>query len=106
MGDVVRTFSSTGRMALEWLGRKRWKEHPSHPPAAVTGRRGHLARKYFLLIAGLVSLMLLLNGAVNLWFAYDENRTALFSIQQEKAESAARRISEFVAEIERQLGWT
>jgi hypothetical protein len=34
------------------------------------------------------------------------NKTAAFRIQQEKAGSAARRIEEFVDEIERQLGWT
>src|SRR5262249_29000040 len=44
--------------------------------------------------------------ALDFWFTYDENKAALFSIQQEKAASAARRIEGFVDEIERQLGWT
>ena len=68
--------------------------------------RGRLFRKYVLLIVGLVSLVLLLNSALDFWFSYEENKAALFRIQQEKAESAARRIEQFVDEIERQLGWT
>ena len=59
-----------------------------------------------LLIVGLVSLVLLLNSALDFWFSYEENKAALFRIQQEKAGSAARRIEQFVDEIERQLGWT
>ncbi len=68
--------------------------------------RGRLFRKYVLLIVGLVSVVLLINSALDFWFAYDENKAALFRIQQEKAGSAARRIEQFVDEIERQLGWT
>ncbi len=68
--------------------------------------RGRLFRKYVLLIVGLVSLVLLLNSALDFWFGYEENKAALFRIQQEKAGSAARRIEQFVDEIERQLGWT
>src|SRR4029077_13647905 len=72
----------------------------------ASGPRGRLFRKYVLLIVGLVSLVLLLNSALDFWFGYNENKTAMFRIQQEKAGSAARRIEEFVDEIERQLGWT
>ena len=59
-----------------------------------------------LLFIGLVSFVLLLNSALDFWFTYDETKAALFLIQQEKAGSAARRIEQFVDEIERQLGWT
>jgi hypothetical protein len=59
-----------------------------------------------LLFIGLVTLVLLVNGALDFWFTYGENKAALFGIQQEKADSAARQIGEFVNEIERQLGWT
>jgi signal transduction histidine kinase len=59
-----------------------------------------------LLFIGLVSLVLLVNSALDLWFTYNENNAALFRIQQEKADSAAQRIEQFVDEIERQIGWT
>ena len=74
--------------------------------AAASSPRGRLFRKYVLLFIGLVSLVLLVNSALDFWFTYDENKAALFRIQQEKAGSAASRIEQFVDEIERQLGWT
>src|SRR6266851_5438447 len=49
---------------------------------------------------------LLINSAFDFWFSYQENKAALVRIQQEKAEAAARRIEEFIGEIERQIGWT
>jgi signal transduction histidine kinase len=103
---TMSDFTATGRLALQWLGLRGSKQPASADPANIARPRGRLFRKYFLLIVGLVSLMLLLNGGVDLWFTYDENRAALFAIQQEKAEAAARRIDEFITEIERQLGWT
>jgi hypothetical protein len=59
-----------------------------------------------LLFIGLVSLVLLINGSLDFWFSYQENKAALIRIQQEKAEAASRRIEQFVNEIERQIGWT
>ena len=59
-----------------------------------------------LLFVGLVGVALLVNSALDFWFGYEENKAALFRLQQEKADSAAQRIEEFVDEIERQLGWT
>jgi HAMP domain-containing protein len=106
MSGASRTVLATGRSALEWLGLGGSRPSAGVAPADDMRPRGRLFRKYFLLIAGLVSLMLLLNGGVALWFTYDESRTALFGMQQEKAVSAARRIDEFISEIERQLGWT
>src|ERR1700719_3644348 len=106
MSDVLRTLSSAWRSALGRFGllgsqrRSPDDRLPASPP------RGRLFRKYVLLIVGLVSLVLLLNSALDFWFSYEENKAALFRIQQEKAGSAARRIEQFVDEIERQLGWT
>jgi GAF domain-containing protein/sensor histidine kinase YesM len=68
--------------------------------------RGGLFGKYVLLLVGLVGLVLLVNAGLHFWFSYNENKMAAFRIQQEKAGAAARRIEEFVEEIERQLGWT
>jgi GAF domain-containing protein/HAMP domain-containing protein len=106
MSDAVRTFSSAGRLALGRLGLLRSQQRPRADQASAQGRRGRLFRKYVLLFIGLVSFVLLVNSALDFWFTYDENKAALFLIQQEKAGSAARRIEQFVDEIERQLGWT
>src|SRR5260221_9433876 len=106
MIDAVRTLSSAGRLALGRLGLLRSRQRPRADRAGAQGPRGRLFRKYVLLFIGLVSFVLLLNSALDFWFTYDENKAALFLIQQEKAGSAARRINEFVDEIERQLGWT
>ena len=56
--------------------------------------------------SGLVSLVLLINGSLNVWFSYNEAKDAAIRLQREKAEAAAQRIEEFIAEIERQIGWT
>jgi signal transduction histidine kinase len=110
MSDAVRPTSLAGRLSNGGLGllgrRQRSGEHPVEAAGSVGAPRGRLFRKYVLLFIGLVSLVLLVNGALDFWFTYDENKQALFRIQQEKAASAARRIEEFVDEIERQLGWT
>jgi GAF domain-containing protein/HAMP domain-containing protein len=106
MSDVVRTFASAGRLALGRLWLLGSRQRPRVDQASAPGPRGRLFRKYVLLFIGLVSFVLLLNSALDFWFTYDENKAALFLIQQEKAGSAARRIEQFVDEFERQLGWT
>src|SRR5271167_2548212 len=70
------------------------------------GRRRRLFAKYAAALVGLVSLVLLINGSLDVWFSYDEARDAAIRLQREKADAAAQRIEEFVAEIERQIGWT
>ena len=67
--------------------------------------RGQLFRKYFLLILGLVCGALLLSGGIGLYFAYQENKEALASLQREKAAGAASRIEQFVSQIEQQLAF-
>ena len=69
-------------------------------------RRGRLFIKYVASLVGLVAVVLIGNGALDVWFSYKEAKQALVRIQQEKAESAAQRIAAFVEEIERQIGWT
>jgi GAF domain-containing protein len=105
MIDAARTFSSAGRLALGRLGLLGSRRSRADQ-TGVKGPRGRLFRKYVLLFIGLVSLVLLVNGALDFWFSYRENKAALVRIQQEKAESAARRIEQFVDEIEHQIGWT
>jgi len=67
--------------------------------------RGQLFRKYFLLVLGLVCGALLISGGIGLYFAYQENKEALASLQREKAAGAAARIEQFVSQIEQQLAF-
>src|SRR5260221_14008613 len=84
------------------------------PPAAVTAAepaearrvRMGLSLKFALAFVGLVSLLLIAGGAINMWLSYDEAKRAAVRVQQEKAQAAAERIDRFVAEIEQQIGWT
>ena len=67
--------------------------------------RGRLFRKYVALFAAVVAVGLLANGLIEIWFSYQEQRTALVRMQGAQAEGAAEKISEFIREIEGQLGW-
>jgi len=73
---------------------------PARSPA-----RGRLFRKYLLLILSLVSGALLASGALSLYFSYQENKSALAALQQEKAVAAAARIEQYVHQIEQQLAF-
>jgi len=55
------------------------------------GPRRRLFAKYAAALVGLVSLVLLINGSLNVWFSYDEARDAAIRLQREKAEAAAQR---------------
>jgi len=68
--------------------------------------RSRLVRKYALLISLLVSGILIIGGAIEIYFSYHETKLALQSIQREKAASAATVIDRFVKEVEAQMGWT
>jgi GAF domain-containing protein len=104
MVDLLRAVSRARRTIL---GRPElFGPRPHDQEAAPTPLRGRLFRKYVLLLVGLVSLVLLVNAGLHFWFSYREEETAAYHLQQEKARSAARRIEEFVDEIENQLGWT
>jgi signal transduction histidine kinase len=73
---------------------------------APTSVRGRLFRKYALLFAGIVSAALVANGLLDIWFSYREQKALLIRIQREQADAAAAKISQFVKEIEGQMGWT
>ena len=68
--------------------------------------RRSLFAKSLLSFVGLVSIVLLVEGTGNSWLTYKNAREAATRIQAEKAEAAAQRTDQFVAEIERQIGWT
>jgi len=74
--------------------------------APKVGPRRRLFTKYASALVGLVSLVLLVNGLLDVWFSYDEARDAAIRLQREKADAAAQRIGDSIAEIEKQIGWT
>ena len=76
---------------------------PSPAPAKV---RGRLFRKYVSFFVAAIALALLLNGASEIWFSYQEHKASLIRIQREQAEAAAAKIGQFIREIESQIGWT
>src|SRR3954451_3326441 len=65
--------------------------------------RGRLFRRYLLLILSLVTIALLASGAISVIFSYQENKSALASLQREKAVAAASRIEQYVEQIVKQL---
>ena len=75
-------------------------------PRKNARRRLPLALKLAMALVGLVGLVLLVNGAVNVWLNYGEAKSAAIRVQQEKAQGAAEQIDGFVTGIESQLGWT
>jgi signal transduction histidine kinase/CheY-like chemotaxis protein len=68
--------------------------------------RRRLFTKYVALFVAVVCLALLSNGVFDVFFYYQEHKTALIRIQREQAEAAAAKIGQFIKEIESQLGWT
>jgi len=68
--------------------------------------RSRLFTKYVALFVAVVGVALLSNGIFEVFFYYREHKVALIRIQHEQAEAAAAKISQFIKEIESQLGWT
>jgi HAMP domain-containing protein len=68
--------------------------------------RSRLFIKYVVLFVAVVAVALLSNGIFEVFFYYREHRASLIRIQHEQAEAAAAKISQFIKEIESQLGWT
>src|SRR5664279_4454670 len=78
------------------------------PAAGPLGKkiRSRLFTKYVALFVAVVGVALLSNGIFEVFFYYREHKAALIRIQHEQAEAAAAKISQFIKEIESQLGWT
>ncbi|MBI5323234.1 ATP-binding protein [Bradyrhizobium sp.] len=74
------------------------------PAGRKTGSR--LFAKYVALFVAVVAIALLSNGIFEVYFYYREHKASLIRIQHEQAEAAAAKISQFIKEIESQLGWT
>src|SRR5690242_8952776 len=79
------------------------KRAPAPPRAPL---RISLFVKYVALVFAVVLIALLTNGAFEIWFSYQEYKESLIRIQREQAEAAAAKISQFIHEIEAQVGWT
>ena len=77
-------------------------------PSGAVHKRGRLslAQKFAVAFLGLVAAVLLINGAIDMWLTYRDARVQAVLVQQEKADAAAERVAQFIAEIEQQLGWT
>jgi signal transduction histidine kinase len=76
------------------------------PGTAPTKIRSRLFTKYVALFVAVVAVALLSNGIFEVFFYYREHKASLIRIQHEQAEAAAAKISQFIKEIESQLGWT
>src|SRR6201994_1678382 len=68
--------------------------------------RSRLFTKYVALFVAVVAVALASNGIFEVFFYYREHKASLIRIQREQAEAAAAKISQFIKEIESQLGWT
>jgi signal transduction histidine kinase len=61
--------------------------------------------KYVVAFVGLVVFVLAVNGALETWFTYNGTIELLAKAQSEKADAVARRIQQFIEEIERQISF-
>jgi signal transduction histidine kinase len=82
--------------------------HADRPTGGVEKPRlrSPLFRKYVVLIVAVVCVALLTNGLLDIWFSYQENMSALVRVQRGQAEEAAAKVTQFVKDIEDQVGWT
>src|SRR5437899_6214290 len=104
-GQVVP--SSTAQMAVANAMDATTEVPPTEAPKANPRQmyRGRLFRKYLLLILSLVTIALLASGAISVYFSYQENKSALASLQHEKALAAASRIEQYIEQIVKQLAY-
>ncbi|HUI15504.1 MAG TPA: GAF domain-containing protein [Xanthobacteraceae bacterium] len=76
------------------------------PAAGASILRSRLFIKYVALFVSVVVLALVANGAFEVWFSFQEQKTALTNLQHQQAVAAADKIEEFITQIQSQLGWT
>jgi signal transduction histidine kinase len=96
--------SELGAVTAWAVAAARWVTTSASVPGASV--RTRLFRKYVALFVTIVCAALLANGLLDIWFSYQDHKDSLIRIQQEQAEAAAGKISQFVKEVEAQLGWT
>jgi signal transduction histidine kinase len=61
--------------------------------------------KYVVAFVGLVVFVLAVNGALETWFTYNDTIELLAKAQSDKADAVARRIQQYIDEIERQISF-
>jgi len=64
-----------------------------------------IATRYAALVAALLSVALIVSGALETWVSHRDGRAALESLQREKAQAAATAVSRFVEDVLRNLDW-
>jgi len=84
--------------------RRRYRGRYSCRPTKSSNEAGSVPQ-YVVLFVGLVTGVLVINAALDLYFVYQDNRRASIEVQKEKAEAAAQKIESFVREIELQIAW-
>ena len=67
--------------------------------------RQPIATRYAALVAALLSVALIVSGALETWVSHRDGRAALESLQREKAQAAATAVSRFVEDVLRNLDW-
>ena len=72
-------------------------------PTPGAAPRGRLVRKYAVVLLVLVGGVLMASSLVELYFAYQETKRAIFREERAKAAAAAAQIERFVKEVERQV---
>src|SRR5882724_1113825 len=72
----------------------------------VPAVRNRLFTRYDAMLVAEVPVTLLSGGIFEVFSHYREHRPALIRIQHEQAKAAAAKISQFIEDIESQLGWT
>ena len=76
------------------------------PRQLSAGSESRLFAKYVGLFVAVVAVALSANGIFDVVLYYKEHKVSLIRIQRQQAEAASAKISQFVAEIKGQLGWT
>ncbi|MHB2205746.1 sensor histidine kinase [Methylobacterium sp. CM6257] len=79
---------------------------PAEPIIPARRFRLPLSAKFAVAFVGLVTLVLLINGVVDLTLNYQDAKRTAIEVQREKARAAAERVEAFLSEIESQIGWT
>ncbi len=67
--------------------------------------RRTLFGKYVTSFVGLMIFVLAIIGATDIWITYRDAKHALLRAESEKADAAALKVEQFLAELERQISW-
>jgi len=84
---------------------RRKKKTPGETTGAAGPVRRPLFRKYATILVGILSSALIVSGAVDVWFSYQEQKALLVRVQHEQAQAAAAKITQFINQIRSQMGW-